>query len=59
MTRQNNEKELGQALLRRSAPMLAAVEYDEDGIPKDLKPVKILAFLSKLGAYNMSQPGKG
>jgi hypothetical protein len=55
MTRQNNGKELGEALLRRSAPMLA-VEYDEDGIPKDLKPVKILAFLNKLGAYNMSQP---
>ena len=35
---------------------MLAVEYDEDGIPKDLKPVKILAFLNKLGAYNMSQP---
>ncbi len=35
---------------------MLAVEYDQDGIPKDLKPVKILAFLNKLGAYNMSQP---
>ena len=35
---------------------MLAVEYDEDGIPKDLKPVKILAFLNKLGAYNRSQP---
>jgi hypothetical protein len=53
--RKNKKEDLGEALLRGAAPMLA-VEYDEDGIPKDLKPVKILAFLNKLGAYNMSQP---
>ena len=54
MTRRNGGKELGEALLRGSAPMLA-VEYDDDGIPKDLKPAEIMAFLNKLEAYNMTQ----
>ena len=45
---------MGEALLRGSAPMLA-VEYDDDGIPKDLKPAEIMAFLNKLEAYNMTQ----
>ena len=54
MTRRNGGKELGEALLRGSAPMLA-VEYDDDGIPKDLKPSEIMAFLNKLEAYNMTQ----
>ncbi len=45
-------KELGEALIRGAALMLA-VEYDEDGIPKDLKPAEILAFLLKLEAYNL------
>ena len=54
MTRRNGGKELGEALLRASAPMLA-VEYDDDGIPKDLKPSEIMAFLNKLEAYNMTQ----
>ena len=35
---------------------MLAVEYDDDGIPKDLKPSEILTFLNKLDAYNMSQP---
>jgi hypothetical protein len=53
--RKNKKEDLGEALLRGAAPMLA-VEYDDDGIPLDLKPSDILAFLHKLEAYNMSQP---
>ncbi len=53
--RKNKKEDLGEALLRGAAPMLA-VEYDDDGIPKDLKPSLILTFLNKLDAYNMSQP---
>ena len=53
--RKNKKEDLGEALLRGAAPMLA-VEYDDDGIPLDLKPSEILAFLNKLEAYNMSQP---
>ena len=43
---------MGEALIRGAALMLA-VEYDEDGIPKDLNPAEILAFLNKLEAYNL------
>jgi hypothetical protein len=60
MARRNNGKEeLGAALLRGAAPMLA-VEYDDDGIPlaKDLKPSEIRAFLNKLEAYSLSQPAE-
>lgn len=55
--RKNKKEDLGEALLRGAAPMLA-VEYDDDGIPKDLKPSEILTFLNKLDAYNMSQPAE-
>ena len=55
MARRNNGKDLGEALLRGASPKLAG-EYDDEGIPKDLKPTKILTFLNKLDAYNMSQP---
>ncbi len=55
--RKNKKEDLGEALLRGAAPMLA-VEYDDDGIPKDLKPAEILAFLNKLDAYSMSQPAE-
>ena len=44
-------------MLRGAAPMLA-VEYDDEGIPKDLKPTDILTFLNKLDAYNMAQPAE-
>ena len=37
---------------------MLAVEYDDDGIPKDLKPSLILTFLNKLDAYKMSQPAE-
>jgi hypothetical protein len=54
MARRNNGKDLGEALLRGAAPTLE-VEYDGEGIPKDLKPADILTFLNKVDAYNMSQ----
>jgi hypothetical protein len=57
MARRNGKSELGEALLRGAAPMLA-VEYDEEGIPKDLRPAEILAFLNKLEAHSMSQPAE-
>ena len=37
---------------------MLAVEYDDEGIPKDLKPTDILTFLNKLDAYNMAQPAE-
>ena len=55
--RKSKKEDLGEALLRGAAPMLA-VEYDDDGIPLDLKPSEILTFLNKLDAYNMSQPAE-
>jgi hypothetical protein len=61
MAKRNKKEDLGEALLRGAAPMLA-VEYDDDGIPKDLKPSEIpdgqMTFLNKLDAYNMSQPAE-